>query len=131
MMRGKMKFEFIIPLTRGLIVSEANTSEHWSKKSARHKMQRMLINAYMNKQQRPQLPCTITLTRIAPRFLDEGDNLPMAFKSLRDSIADYIFPNKAAGRADDSKELTWKYKQEKGKVKEYALKVEIENGIHP
>ena len=122
-----MKIEFIIPLTRGLIVSEANTSEHWSKKSARHKIQRMLINAYMNKQQRPNPPCIITLTRIAPRFLDEGDNLPMAFKSLRDAIAAFIYPGLAAGRADDSNKLEWKYKQEKGKVKEYGLKVEIEN----
>ena len=122
-----MKIEFIIPLTKGLIVSEANTSEHWSKKSSRHKMQKMLINAYMNRQQRPQPPCLITLTRIAPRLLDAEDNLPMSMKYFKDAIADFIYPGLAAGRADDNANLSWTFRQQKGKVKEYALKVEISN----
>lgn len=60
-------------------------------------------------------------------MLDEGDNLPMSMKYFKDAIADWFYPGLAAGRADDNKSLKWFFKQEKGKVKEYGLKVEIEN----
>jgi hypothetical protein len=123
-----MKIEFTIPLTKNLIVSEGNRSwEHWSKKSKRHKSQHFLIECFMNQQPDVILPCLITLTRISPRMLDEDDNLPYSFKWYKDALADYIIPGKASGRADDDKRLHWRYKQEKGKVREYALKVEIEN----
>ena len=71
-----MKIEFTIPLTKNLIVSEGNRSwEHWSKKSKRHKSQHFLIECFMNQQPDVILPCLITLTRIAPRMLDEDDNV--------------------------------------------------------
>lgn len=123
-----MKIEFTIPLTKDLIVSEANRSgEHWTKKHKRHQTQKLLIQSYLNNRiEGPiKLPCCVILTRIAPRSLDQEDNLPMAFKSYKDHIADFIIPGKAAGRADDSKQLTWVFKQEKGLPKEYALKVQI------
>ena len=123
-----MKIEFTIPLTRDLIVSEANrTGEHWSKKSKRHKSQHFLIECFMNQQPDIELPVLITLTRIAPRMLDAEDNLPASCKWYKDALADYLIPGKSAGRADDDKRLSWRFKQEKGKVREYALKVEIEN----
>ena len=133
-----MKIEFIIPLTKDLIVSEANRSgEHWTKKHKRHQQQKFLMTAFMTKyyDQFDFIPImiehnitkelNITLTRIAPRSLDKEENLPCSVKYFKDYIADFLIPNKAAGRADDSKQLTWVFKQEKGKPKEYALKVEI------
>lgn len=123
-----MKIEFTIPLTKDLIVSEANRGgEHWTKKHKRHQTQKLLIQSYLNNRiEGPiQLPCCVILTRIAPRSLDQDDNLPMSFKHYKDYIADFIIPNKQMGRADDSKEITWIYKQEKGIPKEYAIKVEI------
>ena len=73
-----------------------------------------------------QLPITISLIRIAPRSLDKEDNLPASMKFFKDYIADYLIPGKAAGRADDSDQLAWKFGQEKGKPKEYALRVSID-----
>jgi hypothetical protein len=60
----------------------------------------------------------ITLTRIAPRALDD-DNLCSAFKAIRDGIADAFHTDDRKGR------LEWKYTQERGKPKEYAVRVEI------
>jgi hypothetical protein len=48
-------------------------------------------------------------------------------KYFKDAIADFIYPGLAAGRADDNANLSWTFRQQKGKVKEYALKVEISN----
>jgi len=63
----------------------------------------------------------ITLTRIAPRRLDPGDNLNSSMKAVRDGIAD------ALGIDDGDARLTWKYAQRKGNPKEYAVEVEVEN----
>lgn len=108
------------------IVSEGNSNENFWKKSARRKIQKTNTKVYFLRENPDiRLPCSIRLTRIAPRMLDSHDNLPMSLKWIVDSLADCIFPGKAAGRADDCKEITWLYNQEKGKTKEYALRVEI------
>ena len=107
--------------------SEGNSNEHWTRKNQRHKKQKWIIKAaFMEKNLKINRPCEITLTRIAPRELDKEDNLPMSFKWIKDAIADYIIPGKASGRADDSKEISWKYDQKKGKVKEYSVEIRIE-----
>ena len=49
----------------------------------------------------------ITLTRIAPRTLDD-DNLAAGFKATRDRVADWL------GVDDGDKRLTWRYAQERG-----------------
>jgi hypothetical protein len=60
----------------------------------------------------------ITLTRIAPRKLDT-DNLTRSLKAVRDGIADAL-------RIDDGNErLSWHYRQEKRKLKEYSVIVEV------
>ena len=105
---------------------ESNSSEHWAKKAKRHRLQKIKIkSAFLKDRPQIEIPCHVILTRISPRSLDCHDNLPMSFKWIVDSICDYIFPGMAAGRADDSKEITWEYRQEKGKVREYAIKIEI------
>jgi len=126
-----MEIKFTIPMTKNLIVSEANrTGEHWTKKSERHRTQKFLINSYMRKHmnsKKEALPCTISMTRIAPRSLDEEENLPMAFKHIKDYIADFLIPGQAMGRADGDKRIRWEYSQEKGKPKEYAIRIQIKN----
>lgn len=108
------------------IANESNSSEHWTKKAKRHRLQKARIKAVFNKDKPPiTIPCTVVLTRISPRQLDGHDNLPMSLKWVTDSIAENLIPGKAVGRADDSKEITWKYKQEKGKPNEYAVRIEI------
>jgi hypothetical protein len=116
-----------IPYSRTIpikTVSEANSSEHWTKRSKRHSMQKLAVLSFLRADS-PQikLPCTITLTRIAPRKFDSSDNLPASFKYIKDAVAEYIHPGKAPGRADDDERITWQYSQEKGAVREYAIRI--------
>lgn len=108
-------------------VSEANCSQHWTIKHKRHKGQKRIIAlwASANNIKATSLPCTITLTRLAPLMLDEGDNLPCSMKYLRDYIAGEILPGLAAGRADGDKRITWRYAQEKSAI--LALRIEIDD----
>lgn len=109
------------------IANEANSTEHWTQKHRRHKIQKMKIKrAFLAESPKLQLPLHVTLTRIAPRDLDCHDNLPVSMKWVVDSISDCIFPGQKAGRADDSKLITWQYKQKKGLVREYALGIDFE-----
>lgn len=105
-------------------VSEANSNEHWTKRHKRRKNQMIEIrNFFILHRPTIKLPCTITLTRISPRILDD-DNLVMSFKFIRDAIANEIHPGMAPGRADDDKQIAWKYSQEKGKPQ--AIKMTIQ-----
>lgn len=99
--------------------------EHWRTKHKRHKFQKETIADALSKQVKPELPCQIVLTRIAPRKLDEEDNLPMSMKWVKDAVADWLVPGLRAGRADDDKRLSWAFKQERGAVREYSLVIEF------
>lgn len=108
-------------------VSESNSTEHWTKKAARHKLQKWLVTQSFRSQHiKVNLPVQVTLTRIAPKNLDEHDNLRVSNKWIVDSISENLLNDFRPGRADDCKEITWKYDQKKGKVKEYAVEVVIE-----
>ena len=117
----------IIPMSKFLLASEANLSEHWSKKKKRHDLQKstIRINFSLNFSEPPALPCLITMTRIAPRELDY-DNFVYSLKWIKDTIADSILHGFSPGRADGNVKMKWEYLQEKGKVKEYALKIKIQ-----
>lgn len=104
-------------------ISEANSSEHWRYKHARHRMQKHWIkNYWLKEQQKFDLPIHIKLTRYAPNRLDQWDNLPMSFKWILDCLAELIRPGLAAGRADDTDQITVEYHQ----VKDSKYKIEIE-----
>jgi hypothetical protein len=110
-------------------ISEANSSEHWTKKRKRHKSQNLqicLLFIEINKS--VPLPCLIRLTRLAPRFLD-SDNLPVSMKYVRDAIAKEILGGKL-GQKDSDPRIKWEYAQEKGKTKEYAVRIEIYSLSH-
>lgn len=96
------------------IESVANLREHWGDKSKRTKAHRMAAVAVPTH----GLPCVVTLTRIAPRVLDD-DNLRSAFKALRDGIADRLSVK------DNDPRVEWRYAQAKGQPKEYAARVQI------
>lgn len=122
-------FSLEIPME---LKSEANISEHWSKRHKRHKQQRLILFAALNNHLKGPtrceaiyLPCHIVLTRIAPRMLDKEDNLPMSMKAVKDCIADLICPGMAPGRSDDNKQMSWEFKQEKGLPKQKLLRIEI------
>ncbi len=103
--------------------SESNLSEHWSSKAKRHKLERTFLTLAL-KNKECQIPCVITLTRIAPREFDE-DNLLSSFKNIRDIISDFLIPGKARGRADGDPRLSFVYFQEKSKAKVYRVRIEI------
>lgn len=105
-------------------VSEANSSEHWSKKHARHKLQKHAIkSALRHLEYVPKFPVHVKFIRQSPRLLDKHDNLPMSFKYLYDAFCDYCIPGLAAGRADDTDQITVEYDQTKSK--NYSIFVEI------
>lgn len=94
--------------------SIGNQSLHWSKRRKIIRIQCLMINCAWNKlPQKPTVPCTVTLTRISPRPLDD-DNLAYAFKGIRDFVADKLIPRLAKGRADGDPRIEWRYRQEKG-----------------
>lgn len=105
------------------LISEANNTDHWTKKNKRKKeIQRVIRQVWgIAPIRNTKLPVLITLTRLAPRTLDY-DNLVAAFKWARDTIADILIPGLAPGRADDSDQIEFDYKQEKNP--EYGIKID-------
>lgn len=127
--------------------SEANNTDHWTKKRKRFQAQKDWIGMRWRMDTCPEIPvnCIVVFTRIAPRELDD-DNLRMAFKHIKDYVAVLICPDKnmavkytkkkanggiklisysSPGRADDCKTIEWNYKQEKEGTKDYAVKIEV------
>lgn len=126
-----MKYSLLIPVK---IESIANKIEHWSKKHRRQKILKFLIQRELSVNNVPILPCIeqsqgervkVALTRIAPRKLDSVDNLPSSMKPVIDSVCDWFLPGMKAGRADSDERFSFTLHQEKGKPKEYGLRIEI------
>lgn len=65
-------------------------------------------------------PITVTLTRVAPRRLDD-DNLTGAFKAVRDGVADWL------GVDDGDPCLRWVTTQRAGMPRQQAVEVTIED----
>ena|SRR5258705_519623 len=108
------------------VVSEANCSEHRMVSYKRHERQKKHVHYHMSQLSLYRdMPLIIKLIRISPRKLDSDDNLPMAFKWVKDAIADILIPGKQPGRADDSSLFNWEYDQEKGEVRENKIRVEV------
>lgn len=91
-------------------VSELNVRgvEHWSERDRRFDVQKT-VTALTLRGKLPALPFTVLLTRLSPRLLDEGDNLPSSCKGIRDSIASL------AGVDDRSDLIKWEYAQAKSR----------------
>lgn len=117
------------------LTSEANSREHYHQKKKRHAIQCMLLKTYLPSKP-PQLPCVVTMIRGAPRTY-ATDGIQMAFKWIRDEIADYLIGiviaktgkikgKRLRGRNDDDPRIEWKYSQEKTTNKEYYVKILIE-----
>lgn len=112
--------ELTVPIR---IVSESNRSagQHWSVRHKRFVEQKQEIWwtwRATNRQPLP-VPVVVTLTRIAPRRFDD-DNLTSGFKATRDQIAELL------GVDDGDPRVTWRYAQERGRPREYAVRIRIE-----
>lgn len=112
------------------LMSEGNKTDHWAVKHARNQKRKQYLYAYGQCMKASifevELPCKVMLTRIAPRILND-DNWITSAKFFRDFIADLLIPGLAPGRADDDlTKIQWEYAQEKGQVREYAIRIEIQ-----
>jgi hypothetical protein len=108
-----------IPLKLGAAL---NARVHWSARAKRNKTERAIVRAALAHRQDLRCtlpPTTCTLTRIAPRALDD-DNLAGAFKSIRDEVA-YFW-----GVDDGPKgPISWHYTQRKGAPKQYGIEINL------
>lgn len=99
--------------------SAANLREHWAVRAKRVAYHRRLVALKLGRHLRrfrSEGELHVTLTRVAPRALDD-DNLASAFKAVRDQVAAEL------GRNDGQKSgLSWAYRQEPGP---YAIRVEL------
>ena len=101
------------------VVSVANMRMHWAVKARLTKDHRKkAYNALCAVAAPPTPPCTVVLTRVAPRALD-GDNLQSAFKAVRDGVADWF------GVDDGDQRLDWQYCQRSAGVKVYRVEIEV------
>lgn len=102
--------------------SEANIAshEHWSKRHRRAANHVTVASAVLRTQARDalRLPCVVHFTRLAPQRLDLEDNLPAAFKHLRDGVA------LALGLHNDrDPRVTWRYAQTKSV--DHRVRIEV------
>ncbi len=119
--------QFTLPIRT---YGEKNQHIHWSKKSKRTHNHRSLTAMVMRCNRSFSVAKSwvmtdsvlVTMTRIAPRELDKGDNCSSSMSAVRDSVADVINP----GRGDRDPRIEWAYAQERGGVREYGVRVRIE-----
>jgi len=109
--------EKIVAFVPCSIISEANNTDHWTKKYKRKKNIHWAVNAaLLNTYQSFPIPATITLQRIGKKTLD-FDNLVHAFKAVKDIIAKIIIDQvdsniqKPIGLYDADPRLSWQYTQ--------------------
>ena len=107
------------------LYSEANEHLHWHVKAERTKSQRDTTSFILGLTElNPAdvvalLPITVTMTRIAPRELD-NDNAYSSTKHCRDSFASWI------GIDDRDKRVLYVTEQRKGSPKQYGTEIKVE-----
>ncbi len=100
-------------------------TEHWSEKSARHRRQKLAVALVLRPHRHLlRLPCSISLTRFAPRKLDRFDNLPMSLKYILDAICETITQDFVPGRADSHEGIS-SVVYDQVVSKEYAVLIKI------
>lgn len=109
------------------LISELNVYEHWFRRCARVKRQKLIIKkcwlAYIfGHKIQIKLPCRIVMTRLAPKLFDDDNNVG-AFKHVRDQLADCLLPGQRPGMADSDPRIKWEYAQVKQKKK--GIRIEI------
>jgi len=101
--------------------TENNMREHWRCRYKRRARQRDTVKLWWPKYLLPKkLPLNVTITRVAPRFLDPTDNLPGSAKAVIDEVAAQL-------RVDDADpRVTWAVKQERNAPHTYGVIIRIE-----
>ena len=90
-------------------------SMHWTTRAKYTKKMHTVVNSYLSKQERPELPVSVTFTRVGDRLQDD-DSFPVSFKAIRDAIAMWLVPGTISGQADNHPDITWHYVQQTANV---------------
>lgn len=97
----------VIPLRTG---NGLNGREHHMARARRVKAERDAVAWMLCTLRRPVLPCTVTLTRVAPSQGLDDDNLAGALKGVRDAVAEWL------GVDDrDRHRVRYEYEQARGR----------------
>jgi hypothetical protein len=70
--------------------SGMNVREHFHVRSKRVRKEREAVAYFLGPKVRPHVPCTVTLTRVAPSAGLDDDNLASALKGVRDQVAQWL-----------------------------------------
>lgn len=123
--RCSLTLDLTVP---GFHLKSPNSPEHWTARHARVKKEKKILALAMmesgNLNTLFYLPCTVVITRISPRRMDD-DNFVASCKTVIDFFSNVIIPGLAPGRADGSEFIVWKYNQERRSKGEYALNIKI------
>jgi len=110
-----------VPIPGLKLISELNVREHWGARKRRASSQRDLVTLVLRRTVTSEMmlvqPLVVTITRIAPRRLDD-DNAVGSAKHVRDAIAVLLGVN------DGDPRVTWRVEQAKGPI---AVRI----AIHP
>ena len=122
---GNLVFDLTIDNFR--LTSPNLQGNHWTKSNRVKKEKRRFGHALIEHGLTNvlfHLPCTVVITRIAPRRMDDDNNIG-ACKCVRDMSGSLIIPGKKPGHADGSEFINWKYVQEKGGKGNYAVRIQV------
>lgn len=114
---GALSAVVLVPIR---IESVANLREHYHARARRAREHLSATWYALRAAKAPHsVPCTVTITRVAPRKLDD-DNAISGMKACRDGVALWL------GVDDGDERITWRYAQRQGGVREYAAEVRID-----
>ena len=77
----------------------------------------------------PSPPCVVRLERFYQsdyRKMDSDENLRMAFKGIKDKLADLIIPGMRPGMADEGHGISWEFTQTKTPLKGVRITIREE-----
>jgi hypothetical protein len=103
--------------------AHTNARGHWRTLKKRTDKEKQITSWLLSSRVLPDLPVVVSFERISPRDLDD-DNLPSAFKYVRDTIAHHYGTHDGT-----SAPITWQYSQRRARDDEtsrYGFTITIE-----
>jgi len=103
--------------------AHTNARGHWRTLKKRTDKEKQITTWLLSSRVLPDLPVVVTFDRISPRDLDD-DNLPSAFKYVRDTIAAHYKTHDGPNAP-----ITWRYQQRRarqGETSRYGFTITIE-----
>jgi hypothetical protein len=94
--------------------AHTNARGHWRTLKKRTDKEKQITAWLLRSRVLPDLPVVVTFARISPRDLDD-DNLPSAFKYVRDTIAAHYGTHDGTNAP-----ITWRYSQRRARKDETA-----------